>query len=468
MSQQRPKTTHHCSNETTMILDPQKFIAPLGLLAVISLFPSGSLADDNRATYKDAPKIDITAFAAPIGTVKVDGFVTDWEGIAKTDVRALTKGQPEYDWTGPRDLSMLIQVQYDRDYLYLAVEIRDNAVHTSKGRKSGDYVEVWIDGGPASAAGPLGRLRMLKLLVGDMANDGPPIAMWGFPRQLKGRPQQLLLDGSIRHTGYFFEVGIPLSLVSDPAPGLEPLSIGFIAHDWDYDDPNEDQATVSSAPFDAARKRDHKTLGKLIFSSADAIANGLSRVLPEVMGKARVGEQFVDVGGDSRRELISLIDNRYLSITGLGLGEGQNYYYELEGRDGGTYTDIKAVDVTGDDKAELILKYSIPARTPAGEITQEFVCIYHFALDRVKLIFFHEIGNTGPGWSVSNEVRLLPNRKTKTTDILITKPMAKGVSKTSYIDTDSQLIVYWERVLLPWEETSNRLFQWSGNQFLKQ
>ena len=439
----------------------------IGILAVASLTALSYEASAEPATPSSAPKVDMVAANVPPGAVKVDGFVTDWDGIEKKDIRALTRGEAEYDWTGPRDLSMLVQMQYDATHLYLAIEVRDNIVTQPKRKKSGDLVEVWFDGGPTAKSGSKGRLRMLKLLVGEMANDGPPEAVWGFPRALKGRPEGLLLDGSIRNTGYFFEVGIPLALVSDPAPGLEPLGITFIARDWDYDDPNEDLASVASSPFDGLKKRAPSTMAKFTLAGAESIKKGFFRLFPDTMGKTVMGEQFADIAGDSRREWVFLVDNHYLSISGVGVGDGQNYYYELEGRNGGTCTDIKVLDLTGDGKAEILVRYKLPSRHPSGVIHQEFVAIYHFALDRIKLVFFHEVGNDGAGWSIRNEVRLVPNRKTGQINVVVSSPKGQGVTKKSYADVDQDQIVDWERLLLPWEGTKTRLFEWDTHQFLK-
>ncbi|MEL6181394.1 MAG: hypothetical protein AAFS10_20720, partial [Myxococcota bacterium] len=185
-------------------------------------------AEPQPATPDSAPKVDMVATPVAVGSVKVDGFVNDWEGIEKHDIRALTRAVPEYDWTGPRDLSLLVQLQYDSNYLYMAIEVRDNIVTTPKGRKEGDIVEVWMDGGPLATSkrrGSVGRLRMLRLKVGGMTKDGLPEAEWGYPKKLKGKPKGIKLDGSIRNTGYFFEVGLPIDQFSNPAPGLETMGI---------------------------------------------------------------------------------------------------------------------------------------------------------------------------------------------------------------------------------------------------
>ncbi|MCP4247295.1 MAG: hypothetical protein GY778_09635, partial [bacterium] len=213
--------------------------------------------------------------SARSGYVKVDGFVTDWEGVDKVESRTLTRGEPEYDWTGPKDLSMVVQAQYDQTYIYMAVEVRDNIVTGPKRRDRGDRVEIWFDGGEVAAKSPHGRMRMLELALGEMESDGKPAITWQYPKSLKGQePTGLLKDGSMRHTGYFFEFGLPLSELSDPAPGLEPIGIAIIARDLDRDDPNEDEAAVANAPFDGRKKRRPDTMAKLRLAGAENMDAG--------------------------------------------------------------------------------------------------------------------------------------------------------------------------------------------------
>ncbi len=114
---------------------------------MVALMLVTSVVNAQPATPANVKTINISPTHAPQGYVKVDGFVTEWSQIPRIETRALTRGEAEYDWTGPRDCSMIIQAQADEEFLYLAIEVRDNAVVSPDGKKKGDRVEVWIDAG---------------------------------------------------------------------------------------------------------------------------------------------------------------------------------------------------------------------------------------------------------------------------------------------------------------------------------
>lgn len=432
-------------------------------LGLVVVWPTAAAA--KHATPESAKKLDITAKSARDGYVKVDGFVTDWEGVPATTSEALTRGEWEYDWTGPKDLSIKIQAQYDSQHLYLAVEVFDNVVSGPQRRDRGDRVEIWIDGGPVAADGPHGRLKMLELALGDMESDGKPSVTWQYPKALKGKePEGLLKDGSMRVKGYFFEVGLPLAQASEPAPGLEPLGIAVIARDLDRDDPREDEAAVATAPFDGRKARDVATMARLRLAGAESMAEGFFRQVPDARGVKLTAEHMVDVGGDSRRERVFLVKN-YLVIVGYGLGDGDYYYYNLPTASHITHHSLEVEDLTGDGRAEMIVRYKLRQ----GPVTQEVGIIFHFALDRLLLVWHHELVNDGPGWSVRNELVIKKGRRGQPSTLTV-KPSkeSKPPSKEAYLDVDGDMIVDWERILLPWGERSQNVFKWEAGQFLRQ
>lgn len=438
----------------------------LSLSLFCALTLSSALAFSQAATPDKAPLQDLKVRRIAPGSVKIDGFVTDWQGIPILETRALTRGEPEYDWTGPRDLSLLVQAQHDNERLYLAVEVRDNLVVAPKrSRKTGDRVEIWIDAG--EAADPSTRLRMLELQLGDMLNDGPPRALWFYPNKLAQKvPEGLEIDGSIRKTGYFFELSLPLSSISSPSPGLEPLKIAFIARDWDRDDPNEDEAAVATSPFDGRKhKKDPAKMGSLYLHNPDELLSGFYKQNPTLKDIPHTQSAWKNVGGDGRREFVSLIHS-HLLIVGQGLGEGDFYIYDFPGSPHHTFKSFTLQDLTGDGASEILVRYEV--ESPSTGITQEIDAILHYDADKIRLIYQREVGNRGPGWSITNQITYKKTGKTRPSKIVVGKGRKTGkINLETYTDVDKDLIVNWDRILLPWQSTKKQTYTWDSGQFLK-
>lgn len=437
----------------------------IGVLAAVLLWPGASRAD--HAQPSQAQRLDIQPTRVRQGTVKVDGFINDWRSVPTLEVQALTRGEPEYDWTGPRDLSLVVQSQVDEETLYLAIEVRDNQVVGPKGRKGGDRVEIWLDGGPAAKE----RLRMLEVSIGDIEAGGKPTARWGHPKSLRGAPAGLQLDGALRAPegktqGYFLEIGLPLSQISDPPPGWEPVGIAVIARDWDYDDPNEDEAAVATAPFDARKERDVATLGRLQLGDLPSQIEGFLRHKPAARKHAPQFAQWGDLGGDGRREYVAQL-GPWLLLIGQGLGAGQYYYYELPTPGQLTPTGVELRDLTGDGLAEVIVRYEMSYADQG--VTQEMMAIFHYAQDRLLLSFQSETGNRGAGWSFQNQVKIKPGKGKRPATLLVTRGKLQGsLEPAAYPDVDKDQVVDWDRALLPWQSDSKRTYTWSNGQFLKE
>ncbi len=433
----------------------------LPCVAVFCLLLATSLGHAEVATPADAAKLDIPVGDVPDGYVKVDGFVTDWASAQTVESRALIRAEAEYDWTGPRDCSVLVQAQADRAFLYLAIEVRDNVVVGKKGRKAGDRVELWIDGGePAGKR----RVRMIELGLGEVPDGGKPTVTYGYPKNLVRKEiEGVKADGAMRKTGYFFEVALPLASLSDPAPGVEPLGVAIIVRDWDYDDANEDEAAVATAPFDARKERSPATMGRLLLPSTVDPLGGFYQTVPAAKGTRVVSEAWVQVSGDARRERVALLE-KWLVVAGRGVGDGDFYYYTLPHGPNYTYDSMELRDLTGDGGAEFILRYSV---SHPGQIQQQFLAIYRLFFDSINLVFLAEAGNTGPGWTVTNQVSFDPKGPGGTTRIVVSKPVATGVTKKTYTDVDADLITDWDKVLLPWKAPPSRTYEWQDTQFIK-
>ena len=432
---------------------------PIALCACAVLMAGAAHAE--VSTPAAAAKLDLPVTDVPAGYVKVDGFVTDWTSATVVEARTLTRGEEEYDWTGPRDCSLLVQAQADREFLYLAIEVRDNVVVGPKGKKGGDRVEVWIDGGEPAGSG---RIRMIEIGLGEVPDGGKPSVRYGYPQKLTRTViDGVKSDGSMRNTGYFFEVGLPLSALSDPPPGVESLGVAIIARDWDYDDANEDDAAVATAPFDGRKERSPDTMGRLKLPSTLDPLGGFFRTVPEAKGSKVLGAEWVQVGGDARRERVALLE-KWIVVAGRGVGDVDFYYYALPHGPSYRYESLETRDLTGDGGVEFLVRYTV---THPGQIAQQFLAIYRLHFDSVNLVFLAEVGNTGPGWSITNEVTFESKGRGKPSRVLVHKPVATGATKANYTDVDADLITDWDKVLVPWRGPPSRSYEWQDTQFIK-
>jgi hypothetical protein len=280
-----------------------------------------------------------------------------------------------------------------------------------------------------------------------------------------------MLDGAVRApegqvAGYFFEIGLPLAEISDPRPGLEPLGIAMIARDWDYDDPNEDEAAVATAPFDARKARDPQTLGRLLLRQVEELSAGFFRKVPEAAARPPVATAWADVGGDSRREYVALHE-RYVLVVGEGLGEGDFYYYTIPWTQRHRAATLELRDLTGDDKAEVLVRYSIAHEDVSVE--QELLAIFHYGQDRLLLAFQSELANRGPGWAIQNELQIKPAAGGKPALITVKARKLEGsLAPADYPDVDQHDVVDWDRLILPWQSAQSRQYTWEGFQFIKE
>ncbi len=441
----------------------------LGLAAAAALLlpaATPAQAQGRKGKPEDAPRLDLHVKRVSSSAITVDGFITDWEGVPPITTRALTRGEHEYDWTGPKDLSLEVQALYDRDLLYLAVTVKDNIVTSKRGAKPGDHVELWFDAGPLGARSRHGRLRMLRLAPGPLQDGGKPAVTWGWPPSLRGAPEDLQADGAIRVDGYFFEIALPLTALADPPPGVEPIGFAAVARDYDYDDPGETDAAVATAPFDHLKRRDPATLGQLTLDGADRIKDGIYKLVPKAQGAPVIGQRFADVGGDARREYVQLI-GRWLAVSGYGLGDGDYYYIGLPEPKGARFTRLETRDVTGDGKDELLVTWTLDTPTPVGNVQQELLAVYHFALDRIKLLFQQEIAQRGPTWTLSNTLTFLTPRG-KPPSILLKPDKPQGdLSPDTYRDPNEGYTIDWYRPILPWGDERERAYTWDASQFIK-
>ena len=153
--------------------------------------------------------------------IKIDGDLSEWTGVkgfkmAQEKFFFVGQGMSSAKWKGPQDLSATFWVQWDEQYIYIAVEVTDDKVtepHGSlaKGLETGswddDGVELMFDNDGCG---------MPRYYIGDpmhhefhfVYSSSRPYVFDNFWKKVSGAPQPLftLPDGSTEPLAYPGEV----------------------------------------------------------------------------------------------------------------------------------------------------------------------------------------------------------------------------------------------------------------------
>lgn len=187
--------------------------------------------------------------ARRIGPVTLNGVLDEWPnplpGVAE---QATFRSE---NWTGVGDLSARYAMNWDDNFLYLAVQVTDDAhVQTQRGETMfrGDSVEILLD---TDLAGDFASEELsaddfqIGFSLGALNGDLPEAWLW-FPTNREGAPTSVSVAAQSTAAGYNLEAAIPWSVL-----GIRPAAnarFGFTLSVSDNDSPDtaEQQTMVSS------------------------------------------------------------------------------------------------------------------------------------------------------------------------------------------------------------------------------
>lgn len=350
---------------------------------LVACAPLAAAADKPvRGKPSDAPRQDLVPAYFQGSRVQVDGLTNEWADLAPIVLDTLTAGEHEYDWTGPTDLSAEVRVQHDDATLFVHVRVRDNAFKPPEKKHGGDTVDLWFDLGP----GARDRFRKLRIdptwIIGEQALE----VTWDFPKSLRKTPTDTIQAAATRDDtdpqggSYDLEVGIPFDALGEPGapPIFEPLGFCVVVNDWDHDDKNEEQASVSSCPFEFANAKKHRAddLGRILFQTRDRIWRGIARKFADGGELVPQHSVLADLGGDARREEVAVAAGR-LFVLGLGLGPGEWYAFDLGLAPDDRVLELATID-RGRDPALIALTIRRPWSAAGQTVEQDVVQLFRF------------------------------------------------------------------------------------------
>lgn len=183
-------------------------------------------------------------------------------------------------------------------------------------------------------------------------------------------------------------------------------------------------------------------------------------------GKAR-HDMAIDVAGDKQVERV-LVHEKDVVVFGKGFkgGTGYSYLTLQQFSSASDITDVTARDVTGDGKAEIIVRGVLHAGAPkeagGGTVDREVVLVFQLQGDAIKRIFAAEVGRgigankvAGVVSFTSSSVELGPGKFTGWNE------------KTYPFNQDISAVGGYEPLLLPWSGAKAVKYKWNGTAFAK-
>lgn len=369
------------------------------------------------------------------GSVTVDGFFDEWDDLAGPALRMDEASHPDRKArhgqrvSAPEDLSVTLRCTRDGRRLHLAIRVRDDRfVPTpARGKKPSDRVVL-----------SLGR-SALVLTPGDLEERSPKA------RGLKGA----LVEGATRPDGWILETSLPEEALR--SRGLwRPDGVNLTLRVVDVDGGPDPRAShlVESLRVQFPEGSEHLTAWLF-----EASATEVDR------------ELLADIGGDARPEWIIASAN-VLGVIGEGLGAQAMSGDVLPWADQGAIDAIEAVDLDGDGTAELWVRQHL--RT--DEIRQQVVHVYDWTGEGLTPMGAIETANWGPGWRISNTVKIQRRKGAAPgawSEIQVRAKRPKGVSETHYRDVDAGEDLPYHPLLLPWGFSNKATYRVNEGRYVR-
>jgi hypothetical protein len=186
-------------------------------------------------------------------------------------------------------------------------------------------------------------------------------------------------------------------------------------------------------------------------------------------GKPRF-DFVTDVAGDTGPERV-LIHDRDIVVFGKGFRGGMSYGFITVGvADGKDIVDATARDLTGDGKAEILVRGVLHAKASkglgGGTVDRYGLFVYSVQGDAVVRVFAAETGRAVDDKRVLGSVAFLPAAR-GALGIELRPGRAVGWTEKTYpFPEDSTAAGGLEPLLLPWGSGSARRYRYSGTAFV--
>lgn len=182
-----------------------------------------------------------------------------------------------------------------------------------------------------------------------------------------------------------------------------------------------------------------------------------------------------DIEGDTKIERAVVHDGSgekklpELAVFGPGHKKGAGYSFTTLPFASGS--DVKSVglrDVTGDKKAELVVRGILKVKGPKNEaVEREIELVYRVTADSVKRVFGAEVGRAIGSKKIIGSITYDASKDKSAVTLAAGK--AVGFTKADYpFNQDTSAVGGLEPLILPWSDIKSLKYKWTGGGFEKE
>jgi hypothetical protein len=188
-----------------------------------------------------------------------------------------------------------------------------------------------------------------------------------------------------------------------------------------------------------------------------------------VSGKARF-DAAVDVAGDSSVERV-LLHGRDIVVFGKAFKGGTGYStLSMMFASANDIIGMTAKDLTGDGKAEIIVKGVVKANAPpdigGGIVEREVVLVFQVSGDAIRRVFSAEIARSIGGKRIEGLFRLVDAGKSAEIELAPGRAV-EWTEQTYPFNQDAGPVGGAEPLLLPWSGLKPARYKWNGTAFVR-
>jgi hypothetical protein len=337
--------------------------------------------------------------------VTIDGLTDDWNDV------------PGIDSPGDAGASFTMKCNtIENRTLALLIDVRDNYfVRTPAAKPGEDHLELTLNG------------KKLVIFPGDAAK---------IKDKVVPENKAVRISSALQTHGWAVEMTLPLAQVPGWKPGLPSISLSAKFLDCDS------KASLKT-------ERESEITGHIVFAEADAALDaflkdrGLQRGQifwdkPMALGK-KAGARAVLAG-------------RWLAVLSDGF-----LFIELPFKDKKDLRDLRLVDLAGDGRDAVVMRYLERGQGGAREV----LAVYRPVGDsQIGRVFACETGKSAGANHIDDKVSFV--KRGRATDILVEAGAAAGFTQANYQESPAEDMA---PILLPWGDDKKARYQFSGDEY---
>jgi hypothetical protein len=243
---------------------------------------------------------------------------------------------------------------------------------------------------------------------------------------------------ALQPQGWAMELAIPLNSIPGFRPGNSTIKFALKADDCD-----------SKAALHTERSVD--TVGSILFAEGQSNLEGFLKDRHLSAG---------DVFFDKPMRMGKKEGGRVVMASKYAAAITDGYVFlELPFKDRKDLKEARVIDLAGDNRDALVLRYL----EKGGGGAREVVAAYRFDGENVRRVFAAEVGKFVGANKIEDKVSFV--KRGRATDILIEAGPAAGFTQANYQESPASDIA---PILLPWGDDKKARYQFRGDEYLRQ